>query len=200
MAVEKLKFGGYLGFGGFLTCGRKFALWVALYIGVFRQDHSRPGSPSLNRTLSCEDSEEIRKGINAVSNARLNRYEPEFGLGLSPNGSDECLLGRIIANGLVERVHTQCPDRPAVAGVLGLGWLGCAAHRVGKAGQAGPTGWILAQESRAGRRHGRRRWGAPSSPNAASFSEPKAPTQSRRWEVSILTTYRGGDGPRTTGD
>jgi hypothetical protein len=33
MAAEKLKFGGYLGFGGFLTCGWKFALWVALYIG-----------------------------------------------------------------------------------------------------------------------------------------------------------------------
>jgi hypothetical protein len=34
--VERLEFGGYLGFGGFLTCGQKFALWVALYIGVFR--------------------------------------------------------------------------------------------------------------------------------------------------------------------
>jgi hypothetical protein len=32
----KLEFGGYLGFGGFLTCGRKFALYAALYIGVFR--------------------------------------------------------------------------------------------------------------------------------------------------------------------
>jgi hypothetical protein len=34
--MEKLKFGGYLGFDGFLTCGQKFALWAALYIGVFR--------------------------------------------------------------------------------------------------------------------------------------------------------------------
>jgi hypothetical protein len=25
-AVERLEFGGYLGFGGFLTCGQKFAL------------------------------------------------------------------------------------------------------------------------------------------------------------------------------
>jgi hypothetical protein len=32
----KLEFGVYLGFGGFLTCGRKFALYAALYIGVFR--------------------------------------------------------------------------------------------------------------------------------------------------------------------
>jgi hypothetical protein len=32
----KLKFGGYLGFGGFLTCDQKFALYAALYIGVFR--------------------------------------------------------------------------------------------------------------------------------------------------------------------
>jgi hypothetical protein len=30
---EKLKFGGYLGFGGFLTSGRKFALYAALYRG-----------------------------------------------------------------------------------------------------------------------------------------------------------------------
>jgi hypothetical protein len=54
-------------------------------------------------------------------------------------------------------------------------------------------------KSGAGRRYGRRRWGAPSSSYATSFSKPKAPTQSRWWEVSILTTYRGG-GPRTAGD
>jgi hypothetical protein len=29
----KLKFGGYLGFGGFLTCCQKFTLYAALYIG-----------------------------------------------------------------------------------------------------------------------------------------------------------------------
>jgi hypothetical protein len=34
--AEKLEFGGYLGFGGFLTCSKKFALRAALYIGVFR--------------------------------------------------------------------------------------------------------------------------------------------------------------------
>jgi hypothetical protein len=55
-------------------------------------------------------------------------------------------------------------------------------------------------KSEAGRCHGRRWWGAPSSPYAASFSKPKAPTRSRRWEVSVLTTYHGGDGPQTTGD
>jgi hypothetical protein len=32
----KLEFGSYLWFGGFLTCSRKFALYAALYIGVFR--------------------------------------------------------------------------------------------------------------------------------------------------------------------
>jgi hypothetical protein len=55
-------------------------------------------------------------------------------------------------------------------------------------------------KSGAGRRHGRQRWRAPSSPYAASFSKPKAPTRSRRWEISVLTTYHDGDGPRTTGN
>jgi hypothetical protein len=32
------------------------------------------------------------------------------------------------------------------AGVLGLDCLSWAARKVGKAGQAGPTGWISAQE------------------------------------------------------
>jgi hypothetical protein len=36
MMVEKFEFGGYLGFGGFLTYGQKFVLWAALYVGVFR--------------------------------------------------------------------------------------------------------------------------------------------------------------------
>jgi hypothetical protein len=75
-----------------------------------------------------------------VSNERLNGYELGFGSGLSPNGSDERLLGRILANGLVERVRSRWPDRPVVAGMLGLGWLGWAARKVGKAGQAGPAG------------------------------------------------------------
>jgi hypothetical protein len=35
----------------------------------------------LHRTLSHEDSEEIRKGINTVSNDRLNEYDNGFGLG-----------------------------------------------------------------------------------------------------------------------
>jgi hypothetical protein len=94
----------------------------------------------LNRTLSHEDLEEIGKGINVVSNERLNGYELGFGSGLSPNGSDERLLGRILANGLVERVRSRWPDRPVVAGMLGLGWLGWATRKVGKAGQAGPAG------------------------------------------------------------
>jgi hypothetical protein len=52
----------------------------------------------------------------------------------------------------------------------------------------------------AGRCHHRGRWGAPSSPYTASFSNPKVPTRSRRWELSVLTTYRGGDGPWRAGD
>jgi hypothetical protein len=100
----------------------------------------------LNQTLSREDSKEIRKGINAILNERLNGYELGFGSDLSPNGSDERLLGRILANGLVEQVHTRWLDQPAAAGLLGLSWLGWAARKVGMAGQAWPTGWISAQE------------------------------------------------------
>jgi hypothetical protein len=97
----------------------------------------------LNRTLSHEDSKAIKKGINAVSYEQLNEYELGFRSGLSPNGSDERLLGRILANELVVRVRTRWPDRPAAAGLLGLGW---ATRKVGKVGQAGPTSWISAQE------------------------------------------------------
>jgi hypothetical protein len=43
----------------------------------------------------------------------------------------------------VEQVRTRRPDRPAAAGALGFGW---ATRKVGKAGQAGPTDWISAQE------------------------------------------------------
>jgi hypothetical protein len=68
----------------------------------------------------------------------------------------------------------------------------------------GYDGFVLVSsgpvKSGVGRCHSLRRWGAPSSPYAALFSKPKAPTWSRRWEVSVLTTYRGGDGPRTAGD
>jgi hypothetical protein len=52
----------------------------------------------------------------------------------------------------------------------------------------------------AGKCRGWWRWGAPSSPYTASFSKPKAPTRSRQWEVSVLTTYRDGDRPRIAGD
>jgi hypothetical protein len=55
-------------------------------------------------------------------------------------------MGRILANGLVERFRTWWPDRPAAAGVLGLSWLSWAACKVGKVGQAVPTSWISAQE------------------------------------------------------
>jgi hypothetical protein len=55
-------------------------------------------------------------------------------------------LGQILANGLVERVRTRWPDQPTAAGVLGLGWIGWATRKVGKAGQAGLTCWILVQE------------------------------------------------------
>jgi hypothetical protein len=68
----------------FLFCGRKFTLYAALYIGVFRKDHSRQGLqhfPSLHRTLSREDSKEIGKGINTVLNDRLNGFDNGFGSG-----------------------------------------------------------------------------------------------------------------------
>jgi hypothetical protein len=55
-------------------------------------------------------------------------------------------------------------------------------------------------KSGAGRRHGRRWWGAPSSPYTTSFSNLKVPTRSRRWELSILITYHNGDGPWRAGD
>jgi hypothetical protein len=61
-----------------------FEFYVALYIGDFRLDRSRQGLqhfPSLHRTLSREDSEEIRKGINVVMNDRLNGFDNEFGSG-----------------------------------------------------------------------------------------------------------------------
>jgi hypothetical protein len=76
-------------------------------------------------------------------NKRLNGYELGFESGLSPNELDVGLLGWILANGLVERVRTRQPDRPTAAGVLGLGW---AARTVCKAGQAGLTHWVSAQE------------------------------------------------------
>jgi hypothetical protein len=47
---------------------------------------------------------------------------------------------------MVERVRTRWPDRPTTVGLLGLGWLGWATRKVGKAGQARTTGWISAQE------------------------------------------------------
>jgi hypothetical protein len=77
----------------------------------------------LNQTLSHEDSEEIGKGINVVSNERLNEYELGFGSGLSPNGSDVryrvglSLMGRIQ---LRYAVHAHEP-------------LGCIAGRLGRA-------------------------------------------------------------------
>jgi hypothetical protein len=64
-----------------LTCCQKFALYAALYIGVL--DRIVVGKDS-NTFLVCiklylsEDSEEIGKGINAVSNDRLNGYDNGF--------------------------------------------------------------------------------------------------------------------------
>jgi hypothetical protein len=46
------------------------------------------------------------------------------------------LLGRILANTLVEQVHTQRSDRPTAAGAVGLGWAGNWATRPA----AGPPG------------------------------------------------------------
>jgi hypothetical protein len=73
-------------------------------------------------------------------------YEVRFGSGLNPNGSGACLLGRILANGLVERVRTWRLDRSAAAGALGLSWAGywaawpAAGPPRGRAGWAKPVG------------------------------------------------------------
>jgi hypothetical protein len=63
-----------------------------------------------------------------ILNEWLNGYELGFGSGLSPNRSNVRLLRQILANGLVERVHTQWPDRPTAAGALGLDWGGSKAE------------------------------------------------------------------------
>jgi hypothetical protein len=60
--------------------------------------------------------------------------------GLNPNGSDVRLLGRILANRLVEQVCTWRPDRSVAAGALGLSWAGnWATWGEGEAGQVGPV-------------------------------------------------------------
>jgi hypothetical protein len=69
-------------------------------------------------------------------NEWLKGYELRFGSGLNPNGSDARLLGRIPANGLVEWVCTQRPDRSTADGALGLGWAG---RGEGEAGKVGPV-------------------------------------------------------------
>jgi hypothetical protein len=51
------------------TCGRKFELNRSVFIGVLVPNRRRQGLqhfPSLNRTLSHKDSEEIEKGIKSV--------------------------------------------------------------------------------------------------------------------------------------
>jgi hypothetical protein len=51
------------------TCGRKFELNRPVFIGVLVSNRRRQGLqqfPSLHRTLSHEDSEEIEKGIKSV--------------------------------------------------------------------------------------------------------------------------------------
>jgi hypothetical protein len=86
-------------------------------------------------------------------NEWLNGYELGFGSGLSPNGSDVCLLGRIVANGLVEQVRTRWPDRPTEAGALGLGWAGSKAESAGLAqlGHAKIEKWEGKRKSWSGR-------------------------------------------------
>jgi hypothetical protein len=59
-----------------------------------------------------------------------------------------CLLGRILANGLVERVRTRRPDRPAAVGTLGLSWAvnwatqPAAGPPGGLADWDEPVGWL----------------------------------------------------------
>jgi hypothetical protein len=51
------------------------------------------------------------------------------------------LLGRILANGLVKRVHTRRPDRPATVGALGLGWAVNWATRLAAGLRGGLADW-----------------------------------------------------------
>jgi hypothetical protein len=100
---------------------KNYRTMARLFIGVLiaaRRGFGILTNLSQNRLQITTDKE-----INSVLNERLNGYELGFTSGLSPNGSDVCLLGWILANGLVERIRTWRPDWPAVAGVLGLGWV-----------------------------------------------------------------------------
>jgi hypothetical protein len=70
--------------------------------------------PSLHRTLSHKDSEQIRKGINAVMNDRLNGFDYGFGLGQSPIGSDLALSGWVWIRYAVRARESAGPrHRPA---------------------------------------------------------------------------------------
>jgi hypothetical protein len=97
-----------------VSYGQKFALYAALYIWVFRMDHSRQGVqhfPSLHQTLSREDSEEIEKGINVVSNDRLNGFDNGFGSGQSPIGSDPALSGQVWIRYVMRACESTGPRR-----------------------------------------------------------------------------------------
>jgi hypothetical protein len=86
-------------------------------------------------------------------NEWLNGYELKFGSGLSPNGSDVRLLGRILTNGLVERVRTRQPDWLTAVGVLGLGWASSKAEsaRLARLGRAKIDKWEGKRKSWSGR-------------------------------------------------
>jgi hypothetical protein len=131
-------------------------------------------------------------GIILLKKNLWNRFTAAWTRSMGPaNESTGLIKRRSLATGSTARIK---PSELLLLDLISTADLGADGY----------DGFVLDSSAPAksgvGRRHGRRRWGAPSLPYAASFSKLKAPTRSRRWEVSVLTTYHGRDGPRTAGD
>jgi hypothetical protein len=99
----------------------------------------------LNRTLSHEDSKEIEKGINTVSNKWLNGYDNKFESGLSPIGSDPVLSAQTQLNGLDSALPLRArlrtagpwrwpagPRRPRARGEVGWAALKIQPNKLAK--------------------------------------------------------------------
>jgi hypothetical protein len=77
-------------------------------------------------------------------NERLNGYELRFGLGLSPNGSDPRLTGRIQPERRVRPIG-WLGRATSLLGCLGHAWRGRGGGEAGQPGRRlgfGPLGWI----------------------------------------------------------
>jgi hypothetical protein len=131
-------------------------------------------------------------GIILLKKNPWNMFTATWVGSMGPAHESTCLIKRRpLATGSTARIK---PSKPFFLDLISTTDLGADGYDGFMLDSSAPA------KSGARRCHGRWRWGAPSSPCAGSFFKPKAPTWSRRWEVSILTTYHGGDGPRTAGD